>query len=113
MALETIGRRFGRALTDLFGVGNGRLRNILVELQGLTPAVVAGAAVDTNIPIVGIAVEDTILLVMRLNRDGTAANIDISDLTSEASITSAGNIQLSATNTTGDSLLVFFFNKTP
>lgn len=113
MALEVISEIFGRALTLLYGVGNGRLRNILVELQGLTPAVVAGAGVDTNIAIAGIALEDTILLVMRLNRDGTAGNIDISDVTSEASITSAGNIQLNATDTSGDSLLVFFFNKTP
>lgn len=113
MALETIAADFGRALARLFGTGSGRLRNIVVELQGLTPAVVVGAAVDTNIPISGIATDDTILLVMRLNRDATAANIDISDVTSEASITSAGNIQLTTTDTTGDSLLVFWFNKTP
>ena len=42
-----------------------------------------------------------------MDLDSTAANIDVDDLTSEASITSAGNIQLSTTNTTGDKLTVF------
>lgn len=73
-------------------------------------AVVAGTTAATNIAVTGITLQDTLLCVMRLNRDATAANIDISSVQSEASITSAGNIQLSTTNTTGDSLLVLWQN---
>jgi hypothetical protein len=47
-----------------------------------------------------------------LNRDGTAANINISSLLSEASITAANTIQLSTTNSTGDTLLVIWQNGT-
>lgn len=82
------------------------------ELQRLKVNAVAGAAADTNIPIAGIATEDTLLCVLRLNRDATAANIDMDNLTGEASITSAGNIQIDTTVTTGDKLIVFWFDKT-
>ena len=74
----------------------------------LRSAVVAGTTANTNIAVTGILVSDVLAAVVRLNRDATAANIDISDVRSEASITSNGNIQLSTTNTTGDSLLVLW-----
>jgi len=77
----------------------------------LKQAVVAGAAINTNIAITGIAVVDKIVGVTRLDRDATAANINISDVTSETSITSAGNIQLTTTDTTGDSLLVTYLDR--
>lgn len=73
-------------------------------------AVVAGTTAVTNIAVTGITLQDALVCVMRLNRDATAANIDISSVLSEASITSAGNIQLSTTNTTGDSLLILWQN---
>lgn len=76
------------------------------ELQGLTMDVVAGADVDTNIAITGIAVEDTLMAVLHYTAGAAVAN-----LTSEAAITSAGNIQLTTTDTTGDQLVVFWFNK--
>lgn len=73
--------------------------------------VVAGTTSATNIAVTGIATEDTIVSCLRLNRDATAANIDIADVTAEANITSAGNIQLTTTNTTGDTLIVVWANK--
>ncbi|MBC8280746.1 MAG: hypothetical protein H8E48_08180 [Chloroflexi bacterium] len=89
------------------------LKAILVELQGLTFDVVVGAAAATNIAIAAIKTEDTIIGAVRLNRDATAANIDLSSLLAEASITSDGNIQFSTTDTTGDAILVVWLNKNP
>ena len=74
----------------------------------LRSAVVAGTTANTNIGVTGIRVSDALAAVVRLDRDATAANINISSVLSEASITSDGNIQLSTTNTTGDSLLVLW-----
>lgn len=71
-------------------------------------SVVAGAAADTNIAISGITRRDGLLSVIRLNKDATAANIDLDDLTSEVAITSDGNIQVDTTVTTGDKLLVIW-----
>ena len=107
-------------------VVSGAAANTNITLAGIDPAcdniisvtalsggslkssVVAGAAATTNIAISGIETTDKIVSVVRLDRDATAANINISDVTSEASITSNGNIQLSTTNTTGDALLVLW-----
>lgn len=113
MALETLAANFGRALSQLFGSGSGRLRNILVELQGYTTELVAGTTATTNIPVAGIATEDTIQSVIGHDPDNATPALQVLDLTSEASITSAGNIQLSTTNTTGYDLVVTWFNKTP
>ena len=74
----------------------------------LKSAVVAGDTAATDIPVTGILISDALAAVVRLNRDATAANINIVDVLSETSITSNGNIQLSTTNTTGDSLLVLW-----
>lgn len=64
--------------------------------------VVAGAAANTNIAVSGINVEDGLVAVLAFDFGGTA----IVDRVSEATVTSAGNIQLSTTNTTGKVLLV-------
>lgn len=75
---------------------------------GVATAVVAGAAAG-NVTVTGITTADRLVSVIRLNRDATAANIDISDLTSEFSITAANTIaNTGGTNTTGDSLLVIY-----
>lgn len=74
----------------------------------LRSAVVAGANTATDIAVTGIRTSDALAAVVRLDRDATAANINISDVRSETAITSDGNIQLSTTNTTGDSLLVLW-----
>lgn len=79
------------------------------ELQGLRFTLVAGAAAATNIAVAGIAVADTLVSVLRFDVDTTLR--DITDVTSEAAIRSAGNIQLTTTVTTGDKLLVIWIDK--
>jgi hypothetical protein len=74
----------------------------------LRSASAAGTTAATNIAITGIKTSDALAAVFLLNRDATAANINIGSVQSEASITSDGNIQLSTTNSTGDTLLVFW-----
>ena len=79
--------------------------------------VVDGAAANTNIGVSGIATSDKVVSVVKLDftlTEGTpnTRTWEASDLTSEASITSAGNIQLSTTNTTGEVLLVFWLDIT-
>ena len=79
--------------------------------------VVNGAAASTNIAISGIATSDKIVGVAKLDftlAEGTpnTRTWEASDLTSEASITSAGNIQLSTTDTTGEVLLVLWLDIT-
>ena len=79
--------------------------------------VVNGAAAATNIAVTGIATSDKIVSAVKL--DFTLAEgapntrtWEASDLTSEASITSAGNIQLSTTDTSNEVLLVFWLDIT-
>lgn len=73
--------------------------------------VVAGAGANSNIAITGILTTDKLVCVARLDRDATAANINLLDDTANCSITSNGNIQ-STTNTTGDALLVIWARRT-
>jgi hypothetical protein len=73
------------------------------ELQGKATTVVAGAAATTDIAVTGIAVGDTLGSVLMF-----AAGVP-SDVSSEASITSAGNIQLSTTDSTGNQLVVEWY----
>lgn len=84
----------------------------------LKATVVDGAAAATNIAITGIKTDDKLVAVMKLDftlAEGTPNTRDWTqaDLTSEASITSDGNIQLSTTATTGAILLVFYLDLTP
>ncbi len=73
--------------------------------------IAGGAAGDHTVT--GIASGDELVLVARLDRDGTAANIDITAITSEFTITGANTINNAAgTNTTGDSLLVLYIDLT-
>ena len=70
-------------------------------------AVAGGAAGD--ITVTGIKVHDTLIGVARLDRDATAANINLTTLNAEFVIKSDGVINNdSGTNTTGDALLVFW-----
>lgn len=58
-----------------------------------------------NLTVTGIATADRLLSVLRLNRDATAANVDIADLTAEFAICAADTVGNAAgTDTTGDSL---------
>lgn len=81
------------------------VNHAIAELQALQTATVAGAAAATNIAISGITTQDTIESVVEF-----AAGVP-TDRTAEASITSDGNIQLSTTDTTGDVLLVRWYQK--
>lgn len=97
--------QLGKGGAGFHGTGTGTAAAMLKELQGLTRTLVDGAAADTNIPITGIAAEDTLVSVIEWN-----AGVP-TDRTADASITSAGNIQLSTTNSTGNKLDVLWFNK--
>lgn len=69
-------------------------------------AVIAGGAAG-DLTVTGIGSGDQLLAVIRLNRDATAANIDLSNVTSEFSVTAANTINnTGGTNTTGDALMV-------
>ncbi len=91
---------------------DGILNNLVVKFT-----VVNGTTAATNIAISGIATTDKIVSVVKLDFTLTegAPNTrtwDASDLTSEASVTSAGNIQLSTTDTSGEILLVLWLDIT-
>ena len=70
-------------------------------------AVAGGAAGD--ISVAGIKVHDTLIGVARLDRDATAANINLTTLNAEFTVTADDTINnTGGTNTTGDALLVFW-----
>lgn len=75
------------------------------ELQRFKTSVVNGAAAATNIPVAGITTSDTIQSVLMF-----AAGVP-SSVTSAASITSNGNIQLAAVNSTGNVLVVNWWDR--
>lgn len=81
------------------------LAAILQELQGHRVSVVAGGTAVTNLNLTGAAVGDTLQSVIRIHTGVP------SDVTSQASITSAGHLQLATTDTTGDVLIVSWFRK--
>jgi len=70
------------------------------QLQLAYQKVAAGDTAVTDIAIAGVGLKDQITSVIMF-----AAGVP-SDVTSEASVTSAGNIQLSTTDSSGNTLLV-------
>ncbi len=91
---------------------DGILNNLAFQFT-----VVNGTTANTNIAVSGINTQDRIVSVVKLDftlSEGTpnTRTWEASDLTSEASITSNGNIQLSTTDTTGEILLVFWIDIT-
>lgn len=94
-------------------IADPSLFEILRELQGLKFTVVQGAAVDTNIAVTDIETEDTLVAVLRVvgARAATPDVTDVTNVTSEASITSSGNMQLTTTATSDDALVVIWFDK--
>ncbi len=86
---------------------------LIQELQGLKFEVLAGAATDTNIAVTGIAIDDTILKCLMVEPDDGTTSTMLTDVTSETNITSAGNIQLDTTTTTGKQLLLVYYDKNP
>jgi len=84
---------------------------LIREIQGLKVNVLAGAAVDTNIAVTGIATTDTILTCLQVEPDDGTASTMLTDRTAETTVTSAGNIQLGTTDTTGKQLLFVWYDK--
>ena len=106
MSLETLPGNLGLGGAHL---NKQVLHAILQELRGIKFNAAAGAATDTNIAVSGIAVEDTLVGVLEIDIAGDA----VADRLSESSITSAGNIQLTTTTTTGSFLLIIWMDKNP
>jgi len=75
-----------------------------VSAMSLKFAVTAGAAATTNITVTGIATTDHLIGV----QESAVTSADPTDRTSEASITSTDNIQLSTTSTATDKLIVLY-----
>ena len=111
MPLETMVSNFGKGHSRLAGQLAGSTYRIMRELQGLRISTVNGAAANTNINVTGFRTEDTVAAVLRFNRSNTASEINFTDVTSEASIQGNSTIRLNTTNTSGDRLVVFWFNK--
>jgi len=80
-------------------------------LNILAQTVIAGGAAGDH-TVTGIATDDHIVAVWRLNRDAAVvATIEITDITSEFTITGADTINNAAgTDTTGDSLMILYIN---
>src|SRR5690348_11113889 len=101
------------AYLDANGIttASGTISNGVVQKGGIATgqiktAVVAGAAAG-DVTVTGIATGDELVGVIRLDRDATAANINISSLLSEFTISAANTINNAAgTSTSGDALLV-------
>lgn len=73
---------------------------------------IAGGAAG-NHTVTGIATADQLVLVARLDRDAVAANIDLTAITGEFTISAANTINNAAgTDTTGDALLVLYLDLT-
>lgn len=80
-----------------------------VHVHQIQVAVAAGAAINTNIAIAGIEPGDRLLAVLQMQPPTAAAgDAIVADRIGETSITSAGNIQLTTTDTTGNQLLVLY-----
>ena len=74
----------------------------------LKSAVVTGAAVDTDIAVAGLTMNDVLISVVAFDGDGASLAVQVIDCTGEASITSAGKIQLTTTATGAYRLLVIY-----
>lgn len=95
-------------------------RAVRAQGTGLRTATIAGGAAGNHM-VPGILSTDRLVAVLRLDRDATAANIDLKDITSEF-VNGAwatpplfdGLIRnVGGTNTTGDSLLVIWESQRP
>lgn len=98
--MKDIGSQFGSGGS---GLSDGTLATAIRELQGLKTTVVAGAAADTNIAVVGLKEGDTIQSAIRFD-----AGVP-SDITADVEITEDAVIQ-SSVNTTGNTILLSYFS---
>jgi hypothetical protein len=84
---------------DLINSGN-------VYPAGLKYNVLAGAAANTNIAVAGIVPTDKIIFCIQI----VATSANVVDLTSEVVILSNGNIQLTTTVSTGNKLILCWYD---
>jgi hypothetical protein len=86
----------------------GSIRKLSARFGGRTPelkqALVAGAAANTNIAVSGIQTRDQLVGVFEIPASAAAT-----DRTAATSVTSAGNIQVTA-STAGNQLLVTYWS---
>lgn len=88
-------------------------RAIKAAATGVKSAVIAGGSAG-DLTVTGITTNDRLVGVIRLNRDSTAANVNIDALTTEFTITATNTINnVGGTATTGDSLLVLYESIAP
>jgi hypothetical protein len=88
-------------------------RAVKAVAASVKQAVIAGGAAG-NHTVAGLATTDRLVSVIVLDRDGTAANINLVNLTSEFTITAANTIaNADGTATTGDALLVTWESARP
>lgn len=80
------------------------VRALVKVLAGRKQVIVAGAGANTDIAVAGISTSDVLFSVIEV-----PASAALVDRTSVASITSAGNIQLTQA-TTGNQLIVEYFD---
>lgn len=88
-------------------------RAVAATATGVRQAVIDGGSAGALV-LTGVLATDRLISVARLNRDATAANVDLDDLTSEFSISDDDEItNAGGTNTTGDALLVTWQTPSP
>ena len=84
----------------------GRVADQAAAFADLQIAIVAGTTATTNIAVANSQTQDDILFVAHISTTADVATYV--DITSEASFTSDGQMQMSTTNTSSDSLMVFW-----
>src|SRR4051812_24846838 len=75
--------------------------------------VVAGTTSATNIAVAGIRIHDGLVAVLEFQDTACATVGGVADRVGGASITSAGNIQLTTPTTTGHGLVVVWMKRRP
>lgn len=122
LSKKTGGRYFGQALEAVTsgatatinvahdpGIGWGRAT---IPTGAIKTAVIAGGSAG-NLTVTGIKTSDELVGVVRLDRDATAANINLSSLLSEFTITATDTINnTGGTATIGDALLIIYVDHT-
>lgn len=102
---------YGGTVTQGQKVTSDSTGRAIAAADTLVSVAVAGSTAG-DITVTGILTTDTLVSVARLNRDATAATIELTTITSEFTISAANTINNAAgTNTTGDSLLVTYRRK--
>lgn len=100
-----------KAASTLTPDGSPDIRTCLDQLQTLTAAFGTGAAINTNIAITGIKTTATIIGAVEIQPPTAGSgNTMKTNLKAEISVTSAGNVQCTTTNTTGNQVLVIYCN---